>query len=430
MPIPSNGRIFWTGTHAGVPSGWTRDTNFDDRFVQGANGDVEPGTNGGAATHVHTSVAHNHTQSQHDHTLAVRGTSGSRVVAAGLVSAAVGIAHGHNKSAPIATATNQTATPTINATAAKPIFTRVIIIKPNDALQDIPVDGIVLANSDVSDTDLKITDGLNSTTDLDGDFLHGMTTGGDGGGTGGSANHNHTSPAHNHTQDAHNHGAGSSGAASGFNPFHQTGGQQASHRTHAHTITYGNTTATNQATAMSVDNASSEPAFIELLGIQNKGAGVVEAPVGVIIAYVGNINTIPSPWKLCNGASGTPDCQGRQIKVTKTVGNIGNTGGANTHTHTSPSHNHTQDSHTHSLSTATGTPFAAVRSGRTGPSAAITGHRHTWSHGSTVATNTAKVATMSTDDIRYLYREVLFIMLVNEPTVHVKGGAIQGATIL
>lgn len=432
MTIPTDGRLFWTGTHAGIPANWSRDTAFDNRFIQGADAGINPGTNGGTTTHSHTSNSHTHIQNAHSHTMTAPGVRDHTVTAGGLNSTAVSKSHGHTGASATTVPTNNSATPTITGTTAQPVFTRVIVISPDDALQDIPIDGIVLANSDISGTDLKITDGTASTTDLDGDFLFTMTTAGDAGGTGGSASHTHSNPAHNHTQISHGHGPANSPASTGFPIFHGATTGSAANKSHTHVVTSTSTLATNNSNTMPISNASSEPDYIELLGIQNKGAGTVAPPLNTIIPFVGDINTIPSPWKLCNGTSETTDCQSKQIKVTATVGNIGNTGGSNTHTHSVLGHTHTQNAHTHTGTSGVPSATATIQTSRSGSQLATSTHTHaegSWSLASATGSNNSTVATMSTDDVRYLYREVLFIMLT-EPTIHILGGAIQGGTIV
>ena len=39
-------------------------------------------------------------------------------------------------------------------------------------------------------------------------------------------------------------------------------------------------------------------------------------PVGTILAYVGDLNKIPTNWHLCDGTNGTPDLTGRFLEGT------------------------------------------------------------------------------------------------------------------
>ena len=54
-----NGIIFiWTGTNASIPTGWSRVTSMDDKYLKGTANGVNPNVDGGATTHTHTSPTH------------------------------------------------------------------------------------------------------------------------------------------------------------------------------------------------------------------------------------------------------------------------------------------------------------------------------------------------------------------------------------
>ena len=139
-------------------------------------------------------------------------------------------------------------------------------------------------------------------------------------------------------------------------------------------------------------------------------------PIGGIIMWSGSIATIPSSWRLCNGANGTPDLRERFIvgaggdnpTVAGTAGyNPGNTGGLNSvilQTSQIASHNHsgsTADAggHTHGGSTAGAGGHS--HSGGTNVAGShahtYTGHRSSnYRTGSNTAEDTSKQQTEST----------------------------------
>ncbi len=69
---------------------------------------------------------------------------------------------------------------------------------------------------------------------------------------------------------------------------------------------------------------------------------------GIIIGWDEPIANIPSGWNLCDGNSGRPNLLDKYLKSVGTSEDPGATGGADTHSHTSPAHTHIQDGHSHS----------------------------------------------------------------------------------
>lgn len=89
------------------------------------------------------------------------------------------------------------------------------------------------------------------------------------------------------------------------------------------------------------------------------GAGncYIPMPIGTIVMWSGSTETIPTGWRLCDGAEGTPDLRGRFV-VAAGEDPVNTTGGSNNVTLTvaqMPSHAHTAStagSHTHTASEA------------------------------------------------------------------------------
>lgn len=94
----------------------------------------------------------------------------------------------------------------------------------------------------------------------------------------------------------------------------------------------------------------SEKSFLDYKGletynarIQNELSKIESIPAGVILAYNGASESIPSGWALCDGQNGTPDLRGRFILGASDLHEAGQTGGSETHILTIgelPSHNH------------------------------------------------------------------------------------------
>ena len=64
-------------------------------------------------------------------------------------------------------------------------------------------------------------------------------------------------------------------------------------------------------------------------------------PIGGIIMWSGSVATIPSSWRLCNGANGTPNLQDRFVVGAGSGYAVGATGGSANATLVSHSHNGT-----------------------------------------------------------------------------------------
>lgn len=431
--VPVDGRAFWTGLNAAIPADWLRDTDYDDRYLQGGAVGFTVAANAGAATHDHTADAHGLTGNSHTHSvtgLAVAAddtpvTDGGQFGAIRIViESEVNLhAHGSTPSSPT-TIAYQNATPAISTAVAAPLTIRAIVIKPDTTEQDIPDDAICFTDEPAAPTGFSITNGDGTTDDLDGYFIRAPDLGNDGDVTGeGAADHTHTS-VHTHAIVGHLHASAPSGTA---NPTWgaTSGAQDVATLTH-HLVPL---TIIGQSDLSSddgnIDAVSNDPAYVELLGIQNT-SGAPTTPEGVIIGYVGAEADIEIGWEL---VSSTTD---RQIKITTTVGDIGNTSGSDTHTHPTSNHNHTHTGpHDHP---ATG-PMAGSATRGTGGSTVdavlkTPKHTHTWSVVGTTSTTQNNTFTMSTDDIRLLYRTMIFIKRVPWTTVHIKGGRILGGAIL
>jgi hypothetical protein len=101
-------------------------------------------------------------------------------------------------------------------------------------------------------------------------------------------------------------------------------------------------------------------------------------PIGGIILWYGDTNTIPSGFALCDGMNGTPDLRDKFIVGAGGAYAVGAMDGTSTHTHTQvntgseASHTHTQgntgseSSHTHNISgtTSSGNTSAGMESGQ------------------------------------------------------------------
>lgn len=421
-------RVFWPSTHASIPANWTRGTAFDDRFLQGDDAGYAGPANGGGV-HGHTVDAHAPTGVSHTHSFSASATSPAVVTMTDSARGfdrvphdALPIGHSHDSAtSTAATITYQDAAPvvTISSDDALPPYMKLIVIKPDAVTDDVPDDAVCF--TDETPTGDGLPTGFVKYAALDDSFVRAPSVGADSDLAGfGAATHIHTQTSgdHDHQDDIHVHTPTSEGAA---NPTFQVGfgSPQASGRPIQHHAV------TLQAVTLSdVDNvevvvnaASSEPAYIKLLGIQNT-SGSPTTPVGIIVAFVGDADDIPSNWQLCDGNGDTLDCTNRQIKSTGTDGDVGDTGGSNTHANTTVAHGHMHAAaHDHPANATTITIKARQDAASTKQT--VTGgapHTHSWAVVNTQPVIQNETVTMSTDDGRSAYRTVVWIKkLIERP---------------
>ncbi len=422
MNLTTDMRVFWTGTFASIPANFSRDTDFDDRYLQG---DSVAGSNGGSSTHLHISSSHEHILHNHTHLMSITGASSGTVGGTGGfgTSAASGT-HIHEDVASGISSTpspspGESSTASIDTTAASPQFIEVIVLEPDDGNQKIPQDASVFAQS---------INGMTNITQpaaFDGRFIKSTTGSGNGGATGGSLTHIHTSPAHSHTYETHDHPTSEFGPASSSSGLVGGLGVLSRESVH-HQTTFASKAITIDATSLTIDPASSEPKHTVLLAVQ---MDVTQLPEGVIVAYVGTEASIPEGWFLCDGQSGTPNIVDRQVKCSLLSSDVGALGGFLLHTHNSPKHSHTGTGHTH-----LGFPAQINSLASNASVTSFTSSTHTHAAGggdaeSSPSTSSTAVG-LDLQDTRQTYRTVLWIQFGLPPTTVIKGGIIKGGTWL
>ena len=409
MNVASNVILFWFGTNASIPSGWSRETSLNSKFIFGSGNGVNPGGTGGSSTHTHTITDHTHTQNEHTHSISLAthtpSASGSNT------SGNVVTSHSHTASKSH-TATNQNSTVTLNSTSSDPPNRTTIFIK-SAGTHDVPSGVVGLFNSNVPPTGWSLCDGNNGTPDMNGKYVKGSLTGEDGNSIGGSSTHTHTNTEHNHTQNAHGSGE-TTNSNTGGSATYGSSGNTGSQSSHYHVVTLTGQTATNNPASITINSANTEVVNRALAFIQNNTGGLKDSLIGV---WIGTLASIPQNWVLCDGNNATPDM--RSYFVIGTTGTTGGTGGNNGHNHTATEHTHTQNSHTHSVSVGNASGPTANFTTSTLTRPARNTHNHTGTDGGTTATNQNTTVTVdTTTDTRPDYYEVAFIQYVAPSSVN------------
>lgn len=347
MPIPNNGIIIWTGTNASIPAGFTRETSLDSKFTKGSAASTEANVTGGADTHYHDSDAHGHSMNSHSHVVTTNysGGDGNDSDSGG---SELNANHYHTDSiSGVVGGDLSSVASTYASVSNNPPYYEVIFIK-SVGYNLFPDDGVAFFSSADIPSGFANCDGAGGTTNLANKYLRGAATSGNAGGTGGSTQnihdltHTHSESYHYHSQWLRASGNVSGGGRRGSG----TGGRAGLN--HYHYYYLNNNTAGSISTAQLTTTETVEPAYKKLLAIQNTSGTSKAQPKGLIIMWLGSLASIPAGWLLCDGTNDTQDMRGMHLKVASSTGEIGNTGGSNTHTHASQSHSHTGASHSHS----------------------------------------------------------------------------------
>ena len=346
--IPPGVILVWPGTHAGIPSGYARETTLDTKFTKGAPAGNNPNVTGGSPTHSHTSPAHSHSMNNHTHSYTVPTVNSNAQTGGGdgdnlrehYHTGTTGAASGGGLSSVAAT---------YASVSNNPPYHEVIFIKSEGG--PLPNNVIALFGSSSIPSGWQFCNGLSGSPDLRDKYLRGAGTGADAGATGGSTTNIHTL-IHTHTVASHSHGSSTSGAAITSNDELSTSPPEDSvHKGHTHSVTIDAMTDTISSTDPVLTTTETvEPEFKKLLAVQNQTGGASK-PKGIIGLWLDALSAIPAGWLLCDGNNGTPDMKDKFLKCANLTTEAGVIGGSNTHTHAAQTHTHAAaGSHTHTAS--------------------------------------------------------------------------------
>jgi len=342
MPLSGSLIIFWNGTDADIPVGWSRKAELDGYYLKGIEtSGCNPGTIGGGA-HTHTSGSHNHTQAAHTHG-ASSSTEGG-VWSETSAGADLSGPHSHTTTIGNTTATNvQNNGLTIASSISQPSFTTLIAVNPSTA-EGIPLNGIVYYINEDMPTGFKICDGNNGTPNLLSKFIKipdaGHSAGELGGGT-----HTHSTTSHTHAQNQHRHTINLS-SKTADKADAGTGAEGGADSPHGHaTANTEYKTAVNSSSTVSMSSETLEPPYNTLIAVQNQESESL--PTGIICMFIGLLEDIPVGWVLCDGTNSTPDLTDKFVKTAITTAGVGVTGGSIVHSHTANTHTHGTTSHNH-----------------------------------------------------------------------------------
>lgn len=208
-------------------------------------------------------------------------------------------------------------------------------------------------------------------------FIRGADAGGATDTPVGSATHSHTNPAATGTQAAHTHpiGGGNTQGSSGTEEVFNTSPQDLA-PAHSHSVGTG-TSGSGGGHSHTLSNVVSQevyPPYAKLYWIR----ATVDSPLPVngILMLDANIANRPVGTELCDGTNGTLDLRDNFIFGASTDGDLGATGGSETHVHGNVDAG-AAGSHSHSLSVSCGPATSqGDASGFAGIEVAAGGHTH------------------------------------------------------
>jgi hypothetical protein len=409
MAAPAGVSVLWIGTHAGIPSGWSRVTAYDGLYLKGAAAGVVTGAGlgtGGATTHTgHTVDAHTHTQN-HAHNAANTGGPNATQNANSSSPDNTGTtsAHTHGGSGTInsvSQSTNAANTTSFGSGSTGEPAHREYILIESDGTGDYEPNMVGFING-------AAPSGWTTTT---ASFQHVKiaATSGNGGATGSAVSHNH-SYSHNHTSQSHNHGTsggiqGTSGNSSQFT----AGGNLVANASHWHDLGSTSSNQDHDANTSSATSGSTtvQPPYVNLRPI-TPNSTLDTVPSGFIGMWTGDIASLPGGWERY--------ATGNERYLRAATSSLGSTGGSANHQHFGASHSHSQQTNSHSITTQQ--PSSTTTTiGASTPSVTVatSTHTHTMSVSSSTTSGSTSVSTSSAADGEPPHRTIFYIELTVIP---------------
>lgn len=411
--IPVGVIIPYNGSNSNIPTGFVRDTRFDERFPVGATSDW--GSTGGSTTHSHGNLSHTHDIGSHTHSGQTQLAWCGADTTNGSGSDIISYNHRHTYSGDGHSA-GTTATQTIDTIASNlPLYYNVIFIRAISE-QRLPANSLIWSQKIDSERTLHAAS--------QGRFLRGAANGANAGGTGGSNTHSH-SLNHIHSVNGHTHSI-TTNRVTGDRPIDWSHNDRAVSQYHTHTQTLASSAQAMNSYSGSV-SGNNIPAYATL----NVYEAVGNVKAGDIAIITDSTN--PTGWVTCDGTNGTPNLTSRYILNTSAKTSTVSTGGSNTHDHGTWTHYHTGNgTHTHGDGGITNHEVHGSIIGN-GTMCALVGYEHT--HGdftcsSTTADYTSTSISIGSVDSQPPYIKVRFIMATNQAQkVYVTVNAGTGGTV-
>ena len=401
--IPENVIIIHIGTHASIPSDYTRETSLDDKFPKISGDSVAPNNTGGATTHTHTSPAHYHTLNAHTHgyTTSAAGNA-ARTAGSGAGTTGTG-SHSHTgTTGAVSGGDTSSDALTYGAVSNDPPSRKVIFIKAKAGGANLFENAVMLSESNTPPSNWS------NVSELQGRYLKGASAGANADlATNNGSSTNLHDISHTHTPTSHTH-ANAATAASNLTQTQNTSGSESAHKVHTHTATTAAGTQGINANADVLTTAETvEPAYKTIQAVKMGATGKKEKLLCGL--WLGAVVDIPKGWVLVT------TYKDKHLKI----GDPANgSGGSNTHTHGAQAHGHT-GSGTHNHTGSTGNAIETSSTNNTGTQVVPAAHTHTYTTDSQTINYANANTTANSSSNEPAYRTVALIRFEKE----IGGGA-------
>lgn len=388
MTAPAGLIMGWPSTHASIPAGTVRLTDYDGIHLRGAGADNVAGINGGSSNHQHTS-GHVHAIASHAHS-GTTSSAGSTAAATQASGISFGIEDTHTH---VITpgSTSGTTTDELLSSAALSLPTIAIIPVETDGTEFIPQGVVAWFSGRTAPTNWLIADGNSGTPNVNNRYWISPAASGNGGATSaGSLAHSHNQ--HTHESGDHDHPLTVAPAPVTFVATVSGSGATASSQGHTHFGGQSQESADTTGSGTSQGSTSPEPPFARLLPVY-ANTEIETVASGLVFGWRGLEDDIPAGYEICDGLEGRPDLRGRFLKGDIT--GTGALGGSETHTHTVPMHEH---SLTHDHPLAGTLPASSGTRQHSAGAATPADDDHTHTFGATSGSNTQTVSSAAATD--------------------------------
>lgn len=278
--IPNNVHCLYSGSS--IPSDFTLDTSYGDKFLRGASTGADAGTTGGSSTNTHT-LTHTHSVS-HAHAGVTTLASTSERSANQAGTDIVALNHTHDLTFGAYSGSTSDTPSIVTTETVEPAYSKLAVIQNTSGSEKLPVGVIGLYLGTIASTPV----GWGIVTAMIGKYHKGSAAASESGNTGGSNTHTHASQGHTHTVSSHNHSVTVSAHTNSTR--HNGNSRGAASDSTTHSASTATQAFTLESGSTAADSQSNEPLYRTVLFLQY--LGIYEASVSETITFTESVNVV------------------------------------------------------------------------------------------------------------------------------------------